>query len=151
MGLLDSSSEEPRSKLFRHAISLVVLILLVSSGIWYYALRFHTEKKTVERFLDTLVAGNTQEAYRLWHPQPSYSYSDFLQDWGPSGYYGPVKSYHIVTAEEPRGRGPSGVIVVVELSPYQPFPSDSDQEKHRQTKEARIWVERSDQSLSFPP
>jgi len=41
--------------------------------------------------------------------------------------------------------------VVVELSPYERFPADDDIEKHRYTKEVRIWVERSDQSLGFPP
>lgn len=154
MGLLDSGAEEPRSKIFRHSIFIIVLVALVSTGIWYYFLRFHGEKKAVERFLDALIAGNTQRAYELWHAQPSYSYNDFLQDWGPNGYYGPIKSYHIETIQAGRQTiaGPStGVVVVADLSPYRPFPSDNDAEKNRYTKEVRIWVERSDHSLGFPP
>src|SRR5713101_2880113 len=34
-----------------------------------------------------------------------------------------------------------GIIVVVEVSPYQPFPDDSDVAKSRRTREVRIWVE----------
>ncbi len=149
MGLLDSTSEEPRSKLRRYAISGLALALLVALSLWY-VFRFYPEKKAVERFLDALVAGDTQRAYQIWKPSASYSYKDFLDDWGPTGYYGPVKSSHIETAENPRGGG-SGVIVVVVVSPDQPFPAESDVAKNRRTKEVRIWVERSDKSLGFPP
>ncbi len=149
MGLLDSTAEEPRSKLRRYAISSLALALLLALSLWYL-FRFYPEKQAVERFLDALVVSDTQRAYQLWKPQASYSYKDFLEDWGPSGYYGPVKSFHIETALNPPGGG-SGVIVVVEVSPDQPFPAESDAAKQRRTKEVRIWVERSDRSLGFPP
>ncbi len=148
MGLLDSDSEEPRSKLRRYLVSGLALVLLLSLSGWYL-FRFHSEKQTVARFLDALVAGDTERAYQVWKPRASYSYQDFLEDWGPAGYYGPVKSYRIETAQKPRDA--SGVIVVVELSPYQPFPGDNDAVKNRRTKEVRIWVERQDNSLGFPP
>lgn len=148
MGLLEPSSEEPRSKLRRSVISGLAFVLLLALGVWYL-FRFYGEKRTVEQFLDALVAGDTQRAYQIWKPQGSYSYQDFLDDWGSSGYYGPVKSYYIETAQKPKGG--SGVIVVVELSPYQPFPTDNDAVKNRRTREVRIWVERRDKSLSFPP
>lgn len=149
MSLLDSTGEEPRSKLRRYAISGLALVLLLALSVWYL-FRFYPEKQAVERFFDALAAGDTQRAYQLWKPQASYSYKDFLEDWGPSGYYGPVKSYRIETALSPQGGG-SGVIVVVEVSPDQPFPAESDVAKQRRTKEVRIWVERSDKSLGFPP
>jgi hypothetical protein len=149
MGLLDATGEEPRSKLRRLAISGLALALLVSLTIGYM-FRFYPEKRAVERFLDALVAGDTARAYELWRPSGSYTFQDFLEDWGPTGYYGPVKSYQIETAQNPRGGG-SGVIIVVELSPYQPFPAGNDTEKNRRTKEVRIWVERRDKSLGFPP
>jgi hypothetical protein len=148
LGLLDSTAEEPHSKLLRYAITTVVFIAFVALGIWWL-LRFHTEKQTVKHFLDALFADRAEEAYRIWKPQSTYGYRDFLDDWGPNGYYGPVKSYRLETAEHPKGG--TGVIVVVEVSPYQPFPNDSDALKQSKTKEVRIWVERRDQSLSFPP
>ncbi len=149
MGLLDSSSEEPRSKLRRYVVTGLALAALLILGIGY-VFRFYPEKKAAERFFAALAGGDTQRAYQLWKPQPTYSYQDFLEDWGPSGYYGPVKSYRIETAESPK-HGGSGVIVVIEISPYQPFPGDNDAAKNRQTREVRLWVERSDKSLSFPP
>ena len=149
MGLLDSTSEEPRSRLRRYIISTLALVLLVTFSAWYF-FRFHGEKKAVARFFDALAAGDTQRAYQIWKPETSYSYKDFLDDWGPTGYYGPVKSYRIETAQKPREEA-SGVIVVVELSPYQPFPTDNDPEKNRRTREVRIWVETKDKSLGFPP
>jgi len=45
-----------------------------------------------------LVAGNAKQAYDLWKPSESYKIGDFMADWGPEGYYGPVKSYSIVKA-----------------------------------------------------
>ncbi len=149
MGLLDSGPEEPKSKLRRYIITGVALAVLVALGLWY-VLRFTTEKHTVTRFMDAVVAGNLQLAYQTWHPHPSYSYRDFLSDWGPDGYYGPIKSYRIESAQQPR-HGGSGVIITVEISPFAPFPSSDDLAKSRRTREVRIWVERSDQSLSFPP
>ena len=149
MGVFDSTAEEPHSKVRRYIITGVAFAALASVGIWYYVLRFHTEKKTVNEFLNALVAGQTEQAYHIWKPVPSYSYKDFLEDWGPDGYYGPVKSFHIETAQHPRGG--TGVVVVVELSPYQPFPADNEAAKQSKTKEVHLWVEYKDQSLSFPP
>lgn len=148
MGLLDSDSEEPRSKLRRYVISGLALLLLLALGAWYL-FRFYGEKRAVDRFFEALAAADTQRAYQVWKPQPSYTYRDFLEDWGPQGYYGPVKSYRIESVQSPRGA--TGVIVVVEISPYQPFPADTDAAKNRRTREVRIWVESKDKSLSFPP
>ncbi len=144
--MLDGDAEEPRSKLLRYGITVLVFVLLLS-GVVAYLLRYHTEKGTVEHFLNTLAAGDLQQAYRLWKPNPSYSYEDFLRDWGPTGEFGPVKSYRLETAQRPRDG--SGIVIVVEVSKFQPFPSEGDFEKDRQNKEVRLWVERKDQSISF--
>lgn len=150
VGLLDSDSEEPKSKARRYVITGLAFVILVAAGLWYLV-RFYPEKKAAEHFFDALVAGDTQLAYQIWHPESgSYSYQDFLEDWGPSGYYGPIKSYRIESAQAPRREG-SGVIVVVEVSPFQPFPAGNDVTQNRRTKEVRIWVETRDKSLSFPP
>jgi len=120
VGLLDSDSEEPKSKARRYVITGLAFVLLVTAGVWYLV-RFYPEKKAAEHFFNALVVGDTQLAYQIWKPQGgSYSYSDFLDDWGPSGYYGPIKSYRIESAQAPP-RGGSGVIVVAEVSPFEPF------------------------------
>lgn len=149
MGILDSGPEEPKSRLRRYILTLVALVLLLIFGLWY-TFRFFPEKRAAQRFLDAIAAGDTAHAYELWKPAATYTMKDFLDDWGPTGYYGPVKSYHIESVVAPE-KGGSGVIVVVELSPLAPFPEDNDASKTRRLKEVRIWVESKDKSLSFPP
>ena len=148
MGLLDRDSEDPQSKLRRYIV-LALLTVVAAVVAFLYFTRYSAEKKTATRFLDTVVQGNLEEAYRLWQPKASYTYKDFVDDWGPNGYYGPVKSYQIVTAQ--RTRGASGVVIVVEVSPFLPFPGDAEREKLRQNKEVKLWVERETRSLSFAP
>jgi hypothetical protein len=149
LGLLDSTSEHPPSRIRRYIITTIIFVGLLVGGVWWL-LRFHAEKVTVKHFLDTVEAGNMQEAYRIWKPLPSYTFKDFMEDWGPDGYYGPVKSSHFEDAERPKG-GSSGVIIVCEVSPFSPFPDANDGVKQARTKEVRIWVEFKDQSMSFPP
>ena len=148
MGLLDRDSEDPQSKLRRYIVTGLFGVGL-AVVLFLYFTRFSAEKKTVAQFLDTVVQGNLESAYHLWQPKPSYTYKDFVDDWGPNGYYGPVKSYQIVTAQ--RTRGASGVVIVVEVSPFSPFPADTEREKLRQNKEVKLWVERETRSLSFAP
>lgn len=149
MGLFDGSDEEPKSKLRRYLVTSLIFAVLVAVGLWY-VFRFYPEKKAVADFLDAVVAGNFEKARDIWKPVSTYTYEDFLGDWGPDGYYGPVKSYEIVTAQSPRGGG-SGVIVVVNVSPDQPFPAENDIAKNQRLKEVRLWVERGDKSISFAP
>ena len=148
MGLLDASDEEPKSKLRRWMVTGIVFALLMSFGVWWL-LRFHAEKNTVEQFLQAVIADDLQKAYQIWKPSGSYSYKDFVDDWSTSGYYGPIKSYQIETAQQ--GKGASGVTVVVELSPFDSFPDKDDKVKNYRTKEVRLWVESRDMSMVFAP
>ncbi|MCL4523882.1 MAG: hypothetical protein M1453_10075 [Acidobacteria bacterium] len=148
MGLLDESGEEPKSKLRRWIVTVAVFALLMALSIWWL-LRFHDEKRTVEQFLQAVIAEDLQKAYQIWKPSGSYSYKDFVDDWSVSGYYGPIKSYHIETAQ--KNGAASGVTVVVELSPFSPFPDKDDKVKNYRTKEVRLWVESRDMSLGFAP
>jgi len=149
VGILDSGAEEPKSKALRYAISGVALAAMLAGALWYF-LRFAPEKHTVDRFMTAIVAGDSQQGYKIWRPNPSFTYQDFQTFWAPKGYYSPVKSFRIESAEVPPNGG-SGVVVVVELSAYSPFPKPEESVKFGQNQEVRLWVERSDQSLSFPP
>ena len=149
MGLLDAGAEEPRSKALRYVISGIVLALLIAASLWYFT-RYSTEKRTVERFMRAVATGDTQQAYQIWHPHTGFSYQDFLSFWGPNGYYSPIKSFRMESAEVPP-KGGSGVVIVVEISEYDTFPKPEETIKSARNREVQLWVERSDQSMSFPP
>ncbi len=74
LNLLGTTSEEPNSKRLRYAVSGVALIILVSFGIWFFFLRFISEKHTVEHFMDAVVAQDYQRAFQIWKAHGSYTY-----------------------------------------------------------------------------
>jgi hypothetical protein len=147
MTLLDPPAAKPeKSRAMAFTVTALVFVVLV---VLFFTFRYYPEKKVVEHFFDALVAGHTDQAYQLWKPGPSYAMKDFLADWGPQGYFGPVKSYKILRANSPLGA--NAVAVRVAISPYSPMPDASEVEKSRKTKVVSIWVLISDKSLSFPP
>jgi hypothetical protein len=74
---------------------------------------------------------------------------DFMADWGPQGYYGPVKSYKILKVNAPKKA--NAIAVRVAISPFSPLPDAGDEEKSRKTRVVSVWVLTQDKSLSFPP
>ena len=147
MTLLNVPAEPPsKSRVMAFTVAAVVVVSV--AALWF-AFRYFPEKRAAEHFFDALVAGNMDQAYQIWKPAPDYQMADFLADWGPTGYYGPVKSYEIVRESSPRGA--SGVIVEVAVSPFSPMPTPQDDEKSRKTKIVSVWVEAKDKSFSFPP
>jgi len=147
MSLLEPPPEKShKSQVMAITIGVLVLALAI---VLYFTFRYYPEKKATAQFFNALVAGDTDKAYELWKPGPSYRKDDFIADWGASGYYGPVKSYKIMSAKEPNKT--DSIAVDVALSPYSPLPNSSDAEKSRKTKVVTLWVSPSDKSLSFPP
>jgi len=130
------------------AFTVAALAMVAIVALWF-TFRYYPEKKAAERFFDALVAGDMTTAYQLWKPGPAYAMKDFLADWGPDGYYGPVKSYRILRAKAPRGS--NAIAISVEMSPFSPMPDASDKEKSRKTKVVEVWVLAEDKSFSFPP
>ncbi|MDP9146413.1 MAG: hypothetical protein M3N22_02040 [Acidobacteriota bacterium] len=147
MTLLDAPAGKPeksRAMAFTIVALAAVVVLLL-----YFGLRYYPEKRAAEHFFDALVADDTATAYQLWKPGSSYGMKDFMADWGPEGYYGPVKSYKILKVQQPRRA--NAIAVRVAISPFSPMPDSSDQEKNRKTKVVSVWVLTSDKSFSFPP
>ncbi len=154
MGILDAEAPPPPSPWPKRIVAAVVLLLAVGGVLWWQ-FRYYEEKKAVERFMEALKAEDYRQAYQLWQPAPTYEYSDFLEDWGPTNPFGVVRSYEIVGVETggrdlllvpgqgeagrtvELGGDASGIIVVVRINGQQ--------------EPIRIWVEKDDQSLSFPP
>jgi len=150
LGIFDSTEEHPPAKLRRYIITAVAFVVAVFLFLWYpMGLRFHKERSTVRHFMNALVAGNMDEAYRIWKPSPTYTMKDFLEDWGPNGYYGPIRSYKILSNEGVKNG--SSAAIAVAVSPYQPFPDDNDEAKQNKTQKITLWVDPKDESISFPP
>jgi hypothetical protein len=146
MSLIDPPADKPdKSRAMAFTIAALAVVAIVA--LWF-TFRYYPEKRAAERFFDALVAGDTGNAYQLWKPSPSYAMKDFLADWGPEGYYGPVKSYKVIRAKAPSSS--NAVAVSVEVSPFSPMPDLSDTEKSRKTRVVEIWVLAADKSLSFP-
>ena len=144
----------PNPWLKRILVGLVVV--LVAGTILYFLFRYYPEKRHVARFMDALVAEDYRTAYALWKPQPSFTYEHFMRIWGPNGDYGRIRSYEIVDVKsmdalllrvpvEAGGKertvavegGGSGVIISIRIN-HLDLP-------------IRLWVEKKDKSLSFPP
>jgi len=146
MSLLEPPAEPPKKHL-AFKITVIAVALAVIIALWL-SFRYYPEKKAAGQFFATLAAGDTAKAYALWKPSSSYAMNDFLADWGPSGYYGPVRSYRIMSAKAVRNS--SSIEVNVAISPYTPMPEPKDGEKSMKTKVVTIWVMPADKSLSFP-
>lgn len=150
MTLLDTLLDpppQPSHKRRAMAITAVVLAAVLAVALWF-TFRYYPEKKAAEHFFDALVADQTDQAYSLWKPTSSYRKDDFLADWGSSGYYGPVKSYKIMGAKQPKNS--DSVAVTIDISRFSPMPSEADPNSAK-TKTVTLWITPADKSFSFPP
>lgn len=136
-------------------ILLAVVILAVVGGLGWWKFRYYREERLVTRFMEALQAGDYRRAYEIWSPTSTYSYENFLRDWGETTSFGRVRSYEIVSIGEaqgvlmqvpgevnPRtlrvqGGAGSGLVVKVKINGMDPPVS--------------LWVEASPPRLSFPP
>lgn len=147
MSLLNPPAESAnKPNVMKYTMIAITLALIIGGWLLF---RFYPEKRAVNRFFDALVAGDTSRAYQLWKPSGSYKMGDFMADWGPNGYYGPVKSYEILRASAPKSS--NGVIINVAVSPLSPMPGANDPDKSRRTKTISLWVDTDSKALSFSP
>jgi hypothetical protein len=118
--LLDAKPPKPVGK-FRRYVPLpvrilMVLVLLGFAGFLAYHFWNYRQERAVARFLTTLEQGNFQEAYKLWQPPSSYTYDNFIRDWGEQGDYGKIRSFEILDSES---KGKS-VLISVTINDQQP-------------------------------
>ena len=163
MTLLDAPELDPtiarrRKQRMIAAILFVVIFLgigvlgfLMGHGWWF---RFWPEERVAGHFFDALQKQDYNTAYGIWMQDPEwkqhpdrysrYPYNDFINDWGPSGEWGIIKSHHIDGAKVPEGYSgspfatASGVVVVVTVN-------------QRVSDKAHIWVQKDDKTLGFSP
>jgi hypothetical protein len=147
MSLL-SPPAEPTNK-YKALAFTGIAVAIALAAVLYFTFRYYPEKKAGEHFLDALVQGHEKQAYELWKPTETYKINDFMADFGPEGYYGPVKSYAII--KETAQKGANGVILTIQVSPFAPLPDKNDVEKSRRTKQLNLFVNSETKSFSFPP
>jgi hypothetical protein len=126
---------KPIDKQWEHRKKLIwiaIAVFIVVAPLLYYEFKNWPEEHAAKAFLTALQEERYQEAYTLWHPASLYTMADFQSDWGKQSSFGKVNSFKITKSHE---RG-SGVIITVSIN---------------DGKEARIWVEKKDKSLGFPP
>jgi hypothetical protein len=146
MTLLDAREYDPareRRKRNRIISGIVLLLVLAALGWWF---RYWPEQRIADHFFADLQKRDYEAAYGVWmhdpqwkqHPDrfPKYPYHEFYQDWGPGGEWGLIKSHKIYAVGAPPGGG-SGVIV--------------DMTVNDRAQPARVWVEKSDKTMSFSP
>lgn len=146
MTLLDAreyDTVKARKKRIR-ITSIIVVIVLVALFVWWF--RFWPQQRLVNRFFENLQKQDYKAAYAIWMNDPhwaehpdlhaKYPFNDFYRDWGPGGEWGLIKTYKVYGASTCPGPG-TGVVVDVIVND--------------RTEHAQVWVEKSDNTLSFPP
>ena len=111
--LLDAKPPQPVGKVRRYVpLPVRILLGLVILGIiGFLANHFwnYRQERIVTRFLTTLEQGDFQGAYKIWQAQSSYTYDNFVRDWGEQGDYGKTRSFEILDSES---KGQSVLITV---------------------------------------
>ena len=129
-------------------ISVVIVAVLVLGALaWVF--RNYPEELVVHRFMTDLQKQDYKAAYGLWvadkdweqHPQQhaQYPYADFVRDWGPSGDWGVVKTFHVDGSAVPSDSYNSGNGVVVSVT------------INGRKEPAGIWVTKKDHTMTFSP
>lgn len=116
--LFDAKSPKPPTGIRKYIpLPILVVLIVVIIGALYFKFRNYPEERAVNHFLTELESGSYQEAYRLWQPAPSYTYQDFLHDWGPNGDYGKVREFSVLRT---KSRGSDAVVVTVQINNQTP-------------------------------
>jgi|SRR6516164_4212226 hypothetical protein len=155
MTLFEAEPYDPvRAKKLRVRITAIVVVVLVCL-ILAWNFRHYPQEHLVDTFFAALQHQEYEKAFGIWNNDPdwkqhperyaSYSFPEFMKDWGPGGQWGLIKSYHIDGSAVPKGGngtkfdvGSSGIVVVVTVN-------------DRIADNAHIWVEKSDKTLGFSP
>ena len=120
MTLLDAKPPKPITGIRKHVpLSILILsaiLIAIIAGLLAFRFWNFREERAVSRFMQTLEQGNYQEAYRLWQPTESYTFNDFIRDWGEKGDYGKIRQFEILGSES---KG-SIAIVTVQINGVNP-------------------------------
>lgn len=145
--ILTAPPYDPKRDKRKKQIIIAIICVVIGIAALVYAFRHWPEEHAVDKFFTALQNKDYKQAYGIWmadptweqHPQKysNYPFNEFYQDWGPGGEWGIIRSFHIDGSAVPKGPS-SGVVVVVTVN-------------DRVADKARIWVEKSNKTLTFSP
>jgi hypothetical protein len=143
--LFEAPQYDPRRERRRKQLVALAILVIIALAFLAYLYRNWPEERVVDKFFSALEQQDYEKAYGIWFHDPNwkqhpdrysnYPYQEFRVDWGPGGEWGIIKSHKIEGAANPKGG--SGVVVVVRVN--------------ERAEPARIWVEKSDKTLTFSP
>jgi hypothetical protein len=137
-GYLDTyGTADLRRSRVRKRVVIVTLVTALAALTLFLIFHNFQEKRIVNRFLESVRSGNYQEAYQMWGCTPAapcrdYSFTKFMEDWGPKGQYANVKAARVSIVDSCG----DGVVSTLVLPNTEPF---------------GLYVERSTKVLSFAP
>jgi hypothetical protein len=143
MTLLDAPRYDARKARIRRniIIGVIVAIPFIAFFTWYYW--NWAEEHRVNEFFHAVEAKNYSQSFGIWnndshwqqHPDQykTYSYQDFLSDWGPKGEYGVITSAKILVSKQYG----TGVVIGVRIN--------------GNPKTLFLWVERKSKTIGFSP
>jgi hypothetical protein len=155
MTLFETKPYDPVAARKKRNRIIAIIAIVAVCAILGWNFRHYPEEHAVDKFFAALQQQNYEQAYAIWNNDPNwkqhpekysnYPFGNFMQDWGPGGEWGIIKSYHVDGSAVPKGGngtkfdvGSSGVVVVVTVN-------------ERVADKAHIWVEKSDKTLGFSP
>jgi|SRR5947209_4363802 len=132
----DEERKARRATLIKRGV-LLVLFLAIAGGLGYTLFKNYSEERIIKTFLEDLRKQDYQSAYGLWgctasKPCRDYSFSKFMDDWGPKGPHADVSNARIGLSQSCG----TGVILRVDYKGAEPVP---------------LWVERGSRTISFAP
>jgi hypothetical protein len=143
--IFEAPPYDPRRDRRRRTLVLIAVVILIALAALAYRYRNWPEERVVAHFFDALQHKQFETAYGIWMHDPDwkqhpdrhskYPFNEFSQDWGPSGEWGLINNFEIAGSDNPKGG--SGVVVLVTVN--------------GRAEKARLWVEKSDKTLTFSP
>jgi len=132
MTLLDATPPKPERPLARYILIAVAAAIVI--GVTAYLLWDYPEQRAVTHFMQALERGEYQSAYRIWQPSASYSFDDFMKDWGPHGDYGKITTFDILEASSASSQTVTILVVV-----------------NNETPAVKLLVDRKTKGLAYSP
>jgi hypothetical protein len=132
MGLLDATPPQPPHHSGRY-ILVAMLLAIIAGGVAYYFWNY-PEEHAVSRFLRTVQSGDYKTAYGLWQPSSTYTFADFMKDWGPNGDYGKIREFDILRSSSASSDTVTVTVMV-----------------NRETPVLKLLVDKNTKGLAYSP